>query len=366
MSARDALYDLVFDEAAARFHLGMSIPELLKDRIHPRLPGARLYGSGLVAWGVRHMVTRELLAASRSSSGSSSSSGGIGGGSILRGSSSSSSALARASSGLPREQKPLDGQLSSSKSSGGWEVAHPLLAALLRHVHGFERWRSGESPQVAAPPPSPLLLPPALAAATAAPPPRLPLPVTNGTRLALETDSSWCVLGESLPTALELPPDGWSLVNDGRPDCTVPGCDKWGYATDTPGAPLMFRVDTTAGLPAAPAAALLARGYRTDLVLVHLKRHGGSMGIARLDCVTGCTCDSLHVDGNNNDSTAELEIARITVRQQHLLSQSQCQCAATPSSPRSKSQFGTSCAVLYWHTRRHTGLLGSTQCTLHR
>jgi hypothetical protein len=58
---RDGLYDVMFDNDTAKAKLGMTREELMHDHVHPQLPGAHLYGAGFVAWGIRHMVTLELM-----------------------------------------------------------------------------------------------------------------------------------------------------------------------------------------------------------------------------------------------------------------------------------------------------------------
>jgi hypothetical protein len=51
----------MFDNDTAKAKLGMTREELMHDHVHPQLPGAHIYGAGFVAWGIRHMVTQELM-----------------------------------------------------------------------------------------------------------------------------------------------------------------------------------------------------------------------------------------------------------------------------------------------------------------
>jgi hypothetical protein len=51
----------MFKDDVAKAKLGMTRSEMMHDHVHPQLPGAHLYGAGFVAWGIRHMVTLELM-----------------------------------------------------------------------------------------------------------------------------------------------------------------------------------------------------------------------------------------------------------------------------------------------------------------
>lgn len=60
ISARDALYDIIFDDALALQQLGYTRKDLLLDFIHPTWIGHHLYGRGLVAYGMHNILRREL------------------------------------------------------------------------------------------------------------------------------------------------------------------------------------------------------------------------------------------------------------------------------------------------------------------
>lgn len=60
VSARDAFYDAMFDDALAQQQLGYTREELLLDFIHPAWIGHHLYGRGVVAYGMRDILRREL------------------------------------------------------------------------------------------------------------------------------------------------------------------------------------------------------------------------------------------------------------------------------------------------------------------
>uniref|UniRef100_A0A383VYB4 SGNH hydrolase-type esterase domain-containing protein n=1 Tax=Tetradesmus obliquus TaxID=3088 RepID=A0A383VYB4_TETOB len=62
VSARDALYDLLWQEGAVQLNaaLGVSRSSLLQDNKHPTHLGSRLYGRGLAAFAVRQLLSKEL------------------------------------------------------------------------------------------------------------------------------------------------------------------------------------------------------------------------------------------------------------------------------------------------------------------
>ncbi|WIA15911.1 hypothetical protein OEZ85_012660 [Tetradesmus obliquus] len=62
ISARDALYDIMWSDKALTRILNATRKDLLRDTRHPTIMGHALYGRGLVAWGVRQTLALELQA----------------------------------------------------------------------------------------------------------------------------------------------------------------------------------------------------------------------------------------------------------------------------------------------------------------
>ncbi|WIA36090.1 hypothetical protein OEZ86_007442 [Tetradesmus obliquus] len=62
ISARDALYDIMWSDKALTRILNATRKDLLRDTRHPTILGHALYGRGLVAWGVRQTLALELQA----------------------------------------------------------------------------------------------------------------------------------------------------------------------------------------------------------------------------------------------------------------------------------------------------------------
>ncbi|WIA08325.1 hypothetical protein OEZ85_007767 [Tetradesmus obliquus] len=62
ISARNALYDVMWNDKALSSIFGATRKELLQDTKHPTMQGHALYGRGLVAWGARQMLAPELQA----------------------------------------------------------------------------------------------------------------------------------------------------------------------------------------------------------------------------------------------------------------------------------------------------------------
>ncbi|KAF6264558.1 hypothetical protein COO60DRAFT_70863 [Scenedesmus sp. NREL 46B-D3] len=66
VSVRDALYDVMWDDAALKSALGYGRAKIMVDHIHPTFIGHDLYGRGLVAWAMRYIFSRELSVLSTS------------------------------------------------------------------------------------------------------------------------------------------------------------------------------------------------------------------------------------------------------------------------------------------------------------
>jgi hypothetical protein len=301
VSVRDALYNAMFDDTLLLPLLGLTRDEFMKDHIHPKLAGARVYGAGFVAWAIRHLVTKLLLQAQQQHQPhwlvaplqhfrhQGDSDYGV----------------------LPAQRRRLlDITRSSSSSSGSssWLVGLPwtLRKQYSRTISQTQPSTGATSQQVAA-----------LAAALAAGP-ALPTAVSPVAAQQLDVDT-FCAAGEAFkPTAVSN--TGWEWVEEGRHDCRSPGCRKFGYKSVAPGARIVFEFDTSGIL----SEEQHRNKGKLSLVMLFLKQQSyaaedGSaavdgMGIVRLQCEEGCSCKALEVNGENSDRTAELDTVQTPVR----------------------------------------------------
>jgi hypothetical protein len=62
VSARNALYSLMWDDAALQAATGYSRGQLMQDAIHPTALGQALYGRGLIAYALKRMLACHLAA----------------------------------------------------------------------------------------------------------------------------------------------------------------------------------------------------------------------------------------------------------------------------------------------------------------
>jgi hypothetical protein len=301
VSVRDALYTAMFDDELLLPLLGLTREEFLKDHIHPKLAGARVYGAGFVAWAIRHLVTKSLLQAQQQHGplqhhrhheyGYASllpAAAAVGWRRLLRLTSSSSS-----SSNVDSSSSSSGGGFTLS-SSWPWRRQHSRMQLSTDAV--------ASSQQAAA-----------LAAALGASFAALPSAVSPVAAQQLDVDT-FCVAGEALqPFAVEN--NGWDWVEEGRHDCQSPGCRKFGYKSVTPGAQIVFEFNSSGILS---PEQLQIQGNKLSLVMLFLKQQSyaaedGSgavvdgMGIVRLQCERGCSCEALEVNGENTDRTAELD-----------------------------------------------------------
>jgi hypothetical protein len=72
VSARNALYSLMWDDAALQAATGFTKRQLMQDQIHPTALGQTLYGRGLIAYALKQMLAREYLALVNAAAGGSS------------------------------------------------------------------------------------------------------------------------------------------------------------------------------------------------------------------------------------------------------------------------------------------------------
>eukprot|EP00884_Botryococcus_braunii_P011584 jgi/Botrbrau1/20426/Bobra.0487s0001.1 len=105
----------------------------------------------------------------------------------------------------------------------------------------------------------------------------LPKPMMNGTN----AEDSQCWRNEALEAAV-VSSEGWSWVDEGKR-----GRHKYGYVTTTPETFMDFELSTECS------------GNKSSLVNIgvgHLKSYA-KMGLAEVQCVSGCTCNATSLNG---------------------------------------------------------------------
>jgi hypothetical protein len=98
---------------------------------------------------------------------------------------------------------------------------------------------------------------------------------------------------------------GWKWVDEGTNAC--PGCHKYGYAATDVGASITFRVDS----------AVLTDEDRKSKLTVQLAisylLSYQDMGVARLECISGCKCPAKDLDAWSAKQTSEVTTQRLTI-----------------------------------------------------
>jgi hypothetical protein len=246
MSVRDALHDAMWDPTNP---YGVNMSDILIDNVHIGDHGAKVYAS-LLAWGLRHQVTR-----------------------ILRHGSA-------ASSGLGHHQV---------HSRSGKRLPQARTAAL------EEEAPTGESPP-------PNQQGPGGLGGTSQEWPWLPPPINPET--AQERWNTFCATGLKLKEHV-VANRGWKFVDEGSNAC--PGCHKYGYAAFDVGASITFRVDS-----AVLSEADKKSNTTVKLAISYLMSYQ-DMGVARLECVGGCKCPATDLDASHTKRTSELTTQRYTI-----------------------------------------------------
>jgi lysophospholipase L1-like esterase len=132
--------------------------------------------------------------------------------------------------------------------------------------------------------------------------PWLPAPINP--EAAQERWSTVCANG---PTLKEHVVDsrGWEFVDEGSDAC--PGCHKYGYVAYDAGASITFKVNS-----AVLSEEDKASNSTVQLAVSYL-RSFQDMGVARLECASGCTCKARDMSGVHKRQTSEVQTERLTV-----------------------------------------------------
>jgi hypothetical protein len=121
---------------------------------------------------------------------------------------------------------------------------------------------------------------------------------------AQERSSTFCANGLELKDHV-VENKGWEMVDEGSNAC--PGCHKYGYATVDVGASITFKVDS---------AVLSEEDKKSNgtvqLAISFLRSHS-DMGVACLECVSGCKCPATELDGSETRRTSEVTTKRFTI-----------------------------------------------------
>eukprot|EP00798_Chlamydomonas_sp_ICE-L_P003536 gene3536-13603_t len=116
-----------------------------------------------------------------------------------------------------------------------------------------------------------------------------------------ESSAAQCLMERKLQDHVKSS-EGWNYTDEGR------GPGKWGYVSTTVAAKLVIEIDTTT-----PPE----REYKSSIwvSLAYLKSYN-LMGTASVECISGCTCGSLFVDGAGKSRMVSLTyIAALKVSQ---------------------------------------------------
>jgi hypothetical protein len=131
---------------------------------------------------------------------------------------------------------------------------------------------------------------------------RLPPPVNP--EAAQERWSTFCADGLKLKDHVT-ENKGWKWVDEGSNACA--GCHKYGYATLEVGASITFKVNS------AVLSEEDKKSNGTVKLAISYLRSYSNMGVARLECVSGCKCKPSDIDAKNVKPTSEMFTHRITI-----------------------------------------------------
>ncbi|GFH18797.1 uncharacterized protein HaLaN_15658 [Haematococcus lacustris] len=100
----------------------------------------------------------------------------------------------------------------------------------------------------------------------------------------------------------------FSWMNDQAPDKRA----KWGFIASQPGAQIRLKLDTTTS-----AKSLLEGAQDQDLVTIevaHLRSYAG-MGMASVECLSGCTCSPTILDGHHQARVSLVALHEVVATQ---------------------------------------------------
>eukprot|EP00195_Chlamydomonas_chlamydogama_P016102 CAMPEP_0202891718 /NCGR_PEP_ID=MMETSP1392-20130828/1712_1 /ASSEMBLY_ACC=CAM_ASM_000868 /TAXON_ID=225041 /ORGANISM="Chlamydomonas chlamydogama, Strain SAG 11-48b" /LENGTH=508 /DNA_ID=CAMNT_0049575555 /DNA_START=27 /DNA_END=1553 /DNA_ORIENTATION=+ len=145
----------------------------------------------------------------------------------------------------------------------------------------------------------------------AVPPLKLPQPMIPNN---FESVSDKCFISQHF-TDTVVGKDGWEWINESKTERP-----KWGFVSKVPGSVLKIKIDTratAAPLTAGGTAVAGQAGVSTGEVLVELAylKSYEHMGKAKVECVSGCTCNAPVLDGHCVERNSQLHLFNFYVSQ---------------------------------------------------
>lgn len=250
VSARNALYDLMYDDTELQAATGFTKRQLMQDDIHPTALGQSLYGRGLVAYALKRMLAREFRAVINSAAG-----GGT-------------------TSSLPYYD--CDG--ADAPGEGATAGDDYLVDATIRPISPLAAKEADADPWCVE-----SLLFQQWYNKTLQPKPR-----------------QWIWQD--------------AAVQDGtRRYCDDVNCYRMGLSSKQPGSVLTLTIDTSTAVRRVadrpnrsyPASDL----DKTQLAVLYTQSPRGRLGIARLSCAANCACSAVEMDGMSSDGDGSAALA---------------------------------------------------------
>ncbi|WIA09726.1 hypothetical protein OEZ85_009106 [Tetradesmus obliquus] len=254
VSARNALYSLMWDDAALAAATGFTKRQLMQDEIHPTALGQALYGRGLVAYAMQRMLARELKVM-----GNGDAAGGLPG-------------------GMPYD---CDGAGAPAGPAGG--ASGVLVDAVIRPVSPLAAQEADGDPWCVE-------------------------------SLAFQHWHNTT----SQPKPRQWTWQDAAVQDGTRRYCDHYNCYRMGLTANRPGSALTLTVDTSSAVQRVaqqpklyPAAAL----NKVQLAVLYTQVPRGKLGITRLSCVANCVCGEIEMDGiaADGDGSAALAAGRTEV-----------------------------------------------------
>lgn len=131
-----------------------------------------------------------------------------------------------------------------------------------------------------------------------------PLPPPINPEAAQEDWPTFCAQDIALKSIVQ-ENKGWEFVDEGSNQCA--GCHKYGFRTDAVGSVLKMKVNS------AVLSEADKKGDAKVMLAVSYLRSYSDVGKARMECVSGCKCESKVFDAKNVARTSELHTERMEI-----------------------------------------------------
>lgn len=146
-----------------------------------------------------------------------------------------------------------------------------------------------------------------VAAEAGKPPSQLPPPINP--EAAQEDWPTFCAQDLGLKGIVQ-DNKGFEFVDEGSSQCA--GCHKFGFRTSTVGSSLTLKVSSAVMSETDLKSAGQGGQAKVMLALSYLRSYS-DVGKARVECVSGCTCEPKVFDAKNEARTSELHTERMEV-----------------------------------------------------